>query len=436
MKLNQKLLWTVLISSSFTVQAQNLLETYQLAVANDPVVKQAFSNTQATKEIRDQSIAQMLPTISADASSGRSRLNNSKQTFQGTGAQEYWEHKFGLYLSQPVFHWDHWVQLEQSDNQIAQANALYDAEEQNLMLRTTEAYFDVLSAQDTLEFTVAEKEAIAKQLDQAQQRFEVGLIAITDVHEAKASYDQVRADEIVAMNEIDNSKERLREIIGDYEAELSILAEKLPLIKPVPEDINAWVENAKNQNLNIIADFNQTEVARKTIELQRSGHYPQVDIVGSFSQQDIGSNFGLRGDTQNIGVQFNIPLFEGGGVSSRTRQAEYQHQQSQQKLEETQRAVIRATKNSYRGVVSSIYQVEALKAAVISTESGLEATEAGFEVGTRTMVDVLTVQRNLYDAKRNYSRSRYDYLINGIRLKNATSILTQEDLTAINRLLN
>ncbi|MGR9114775.1 MAG: TolC family outer membrane protein [Gammaproteobacteria bacterium] len=418
--------------------AQDLIEIYQLALQNDPVLKQAFAQQNATGETQDQSLARFLPIINATAASSKNWLHNKKAgaDFRGLQVnQEFWNHTFNLNFVQPVFHWDHWVQLSQADNQIAQAEADYWSEQQNLMVRITEAYFNVLSARDTLDFATAEKKAISRQLEQAQQRFEVGLIAITDVYEAQAGFDQARASEIEAENNLDNQKEALREIIGEHEIELSILGENLALIGPDPADISAWSQAAEKNNFSIVSALNQAEFARKEIEVKNTGHLPQLDIVGSYGVSDNNSTFGFRGDNQTIGLQLNVPLFEGGAVNSRTRQARYEYEVAKEKLTQTQRSVKRLVKDAYRGVVSNIGRVDALKATVKSAESALEATQVGFEVGTRTMVDVLTEQRNLFRAKRDYARSRYDYLINSIKLKQAASSLTVADLEYINFLL-
>ncbi|PKM10582.1 MAG: channel protein TolC [Gammaproteobacteria bacterium HGW-Gammaproteobacteria-3] len=428
----------VLIGIQNQAFSQDLIEIYQLALYSDPVSKQALALQNATAETRDQSIARLLPNFSATAASTRNYLHNKKAGNDFRGAQvnqSFWDQTFNLNFIQPVFHWDYWVQLSQSDNQIAQTEADYWAEQQNLMVRITEAYFNVLSAQDTLEFAGAEKKAIARQLDQAQQRFEVGLIPITDIYEAQAGFDQARADEIEAENDLGNKKEALKEIIGEYETTLAPLGEHLALIDPKPSDMSAWSKAAASNNLSIASAFNQSEFARKAIELQTAGHLPQLDIVGSYFVSDNNSTFGFRGDSQNIGLQLSLPLFEGGAVNSRIRQARQDYIAAREKLVETQRAVNRLVKDAYRGVISNISRVEALKATVKSAKSALEAAEAGFEVGTRTMVDVLALQRNLYRAKTNYARSRYDYLIDSIKLKQATSSLTEADLEYINNFL-
>ena len=425
----------ILFSLVLPVYPQDLIETFDLALQNDPILKRALANQRAVGESKYQGIARMLPTITGRAESSWNRLKNKKISFQGQGEQEFYEHRYSIDLTQPVFHWDHWVQLSQADNQIAQAEAEYLAEQQNLITRTTEAYFNILAAQDNLEFTVAEKNAIARQLEQAEQRFQVGLIAITDVHEAQAGFDQVRSDEITASNELDNAKEALREIIGENDASLATLGAHMPLVKPKPDNIESWSENAKTQNLTIISAFNEAEVARKNISLQRSGHFPQVDIVASHSESDNNSSFGLRGDQQRVGLEVNVPIFEGGGVFFRTRQAEQEYIQAKENLIANKRTVERQVKDAYRGVISSISRVKALKAAVTSSESALEATEAGFEVGTRTMVDILTSTQNLTQARSNHSQARYDYLVNSIKLKQSASNVGLEDIQAINAYL-
>lgn len=418
-------------------KAEDLIEVFEKALQNDPIVKQAEAKQSSAGEKREQGLARFFPVISATGASARewrhSKIPSLTNLFPAS--QEYWNSSFSLNFSQPLFHWDHWVQLSQSDNQIAQAEADYQAELQNLMVRTTEAYFNILSAQDNLNFTVSEKEAISKQLEQAKARFDAGVIPITDVYEAQAAFDQTAANEIEAINNLDNQKEALKEIIGETEGQLNLLGETLPLKKPEPQDISKWSDNAEINNLSIISAFNQMEIARKNIDMQRNGHMPKLDLVGTYGVTENGSAFGPRGDTQNIGVQLNVPLFEGGAVNSRTRQASFEYQAAKENLTAVKRSVKKDVHNTYRNVMTNMGRIDALKTTVSSTASALEASEAGFEVGIRTMVDVLVEQRNVYRAKRDLSRARYDYLINTIKLKQTTSSLTQTDLESINSLL-
>jgi outer membrane protein len=424
-----------LLNCTPVAYAQDLMEIYELALQNDPVLKQAYANQQAIGESKKQSIANFLPNVSATGISNLNRLVNKGATYQGTGVQEYKDNNITVNLTQPLLHWEHWIQLSQSDNQIAQAEAEYQAELQNLMVKITDAYFNVLSAEDNLEYTRAEKQAIARQLEQAQQRYAIGLIDVTESHQAQAAYDRAVANEIEASNNVDNQKEALKAIIGEQDINLSSLGDVLPLVKPEPDDINAWSDAADISNFSVISAFNQMEFSRKAIDLQRNGHLPKLDLTASVGEYDTTSKFGLQGSHEIVGLRLNVPLFEGGAVNSRVDQASYKYEQAKENLTAAKRTVKRQVKDAYRGITTSMSRVEALKVAVSSAETSLQATEAGFEVGVRTLVDVLDEQRNLYRAKRDYSRTRYDYLVNTIKLKQASSSLSQEDLDQVNRLL-
>jgi outer membrane protein len=417
------------------VHAQNLLEIYELALQNDPVLKQSHASQLAVGENKDQSIANFLPNVSATGISNLNRLTNNRSTYQGSGVQKYTDDNFTLNLTQPLFHWEHWIQLSQSDNQIAQAEADYQTELQNLMVKVIEAYFNVLSAGDNLEFTRSEKQAIARQLDQAKQRFAIGLTDITEVHQAQAAFDRAIANEIEATNNVDNQKEALTMIIGEQDINLNNLGGSIPLTKPSPDDITAWSDSAEIGNFSIISAFNQMEFSRKSIALQRNGHLPKLDLIASLGEYDTTSRFGLQGETQIVGVRLNVPIFEGGAVNSKTQQASYKFEQAKENLNAIKRAIKRQVKDAYRGITTSISRVDAFNTAVKSSEIALQATEAGYEVGARTLVEVLEEQKNLYKDKRDYSRTRYDYLLSSIRLKQAASCLSQEDLEQINRLL-
>ena len=421
-----------------TAWAEDLMEIYQLALQNDPEYKISDINQSVAGEFKSQSIAQMLPNLGLSASSINNRLNSVKRSFlspSGALLQHFWDHSLVINLTQPVFNWSHWVQLDQADNKIAQAEAEYQAKQQSLMTRTVEAYFKILAAEDNLEFINAEKKAIEKQLEQAKQRFDVGIIAITDVYEAQAAFDRAQAAVIEAENQLDNSKELLREIIGENPATLKKLTPEIPLSTPMPNEISEWANTAENNNFSIVAQINQAEFIRKNIELQQSRHLPTIDFVANYRQQDNGNQFGFRGDNENYGVQLNVPLFQGGDTVSRTRQAQYEYESAKEELIKTKRSVNREVKDAYRGVLASVDQVKALKTTTESSELAVEAAEAGLEVGTRTMVDVLAIQRNYYRAKSDYAKSRYDYLINGVKLKQAAGSLSDQDLLEINQYL-
>jgi outer membrane protein len=414
------------VSSAY---GDDLMQVYEAALENDAQIRAARATRNSTLEEKPQAVAQLLPTIGLSADANRVNRDiedagGSSSTYENSSAK--------LSLNQPIYRHEYWVQLEQADQQVAKAEAEYAAAEQELMVRTAQAYFDVLSAQDSLEFAKAETEAISRQLDQAKQRFDVGLIAITDVHEAQAAYDQSRADLIAAENVLDDAWEALREIVKQKPASLSVLAEDLPLNSPVPESIEEWSNRAQQQNLSIRAADKDAAIARENISLQRAGHFPTLDLVGSHTVSRTDLDTGTDVDTSSIGVQLNLPLFAGGSVLSRTRQAEYDLEAAQEGLDAQRRSVERQVRDAYRGVLASISQVEALKASTVSAQSALEATEAGFEVGTRTMVDVLSAQRDLYQTRSNYSNVRYNYILSGLLLKQATGILSQEDLKQVN----
>jgi outer membrane protein len=420
---------------SSIVPAQDLLEIYDLALQNDPVLKQSLSSQLAVGESKNQSIANFLPNVSATGIRNLNRLTNNRSTYQGTGLQKYVDDSLTVNLTQPLFHLEHWIQLSQSDNQIAQAEADYQSELQKLMVKIIEAYFNVLSAGDNLEFSHSEKQAISRQLEQAKQRFSIGLIDITEVHQAQAAFDRAIATEIEAVNNIDNQKEALIAIIGEQDIKLNNLGKTVPLAKPIPDNITAWSDTAEVSNFSIISAFNQMEFSRKSIALQRNGHLPKLDLTASLGEYDTTSTYGLQGETQIVGLRLNVPLMEGGAVNSRTQQAIYKFEQAKENLTATKRTTNRLVKDAYRGITTNISRVEALQTAVNSSEIALQATESGYEVGARTLVEVLNEQKNLYRDKRDYSRTRYDYLLSSIKLKQADSSLSREDLEQINRLL-
>jgi len=417
-------------------QAEDLLEIYQLALQNDAQLRTAMANRDSALEARPQAEARLLPSVnlSSDANLIRSDVNSSSSSgFSSTdNPNHYATAGLALNLSQSIYHKEFRIQLDQADRQIAQAEVTFAAEEQDLIIRVAQAYFNVLSAEDSLEFARAENAAIARQLDQAKQRFEVGLIAITDVHEAQAAFDQSRADLIQAENALDNAWEAQQEIIKQSVEKLAPLAVELPLDPPQPQNPEQWAETAQTENLSLQAAGYGVDIARLNIDVQDSGDSPTLDLVGSHALDVSSSENGTDAHTTVIGLQLNLPLYTGGAVSSRTRQARFDYEAAQQNLDQQRRSVNRSVRDAYRGVMSSISRVEALKASTISAQSALEATTAGFEVGTRTMVDVLNAQRDLFSARSNYAQVRYDFILNGLLLKQATGTLTSEDLQRVN----
>ncbi len=434
------------------VHAASLMEVYQQALQSDPLIHEAESRRLAALEAVPQARSALLPQLSAggqvskSSSSGRNivqdRTGVGTATFESESETTAWQ----LDLRQTVFRWDQLVSLKQAKKLVAKAEAEREAAQQDLIVRVTERYFEVLAAEDRLTSIHADRLAIARQLEQARQRFEVGLIAITGVQESQAAYDQAVAAEILAKRELATASELLREITGQYVTRLAAPGDDFPLPAPVPTDQASWVDLALDQNLALVASRLDERIARDEIAFRRTGHYPTVELVASYRDSDTEVTDQVRDgfripdfDTDNqadsISLQVSVPLFSGGGTSSRVREAVYLHRAAREQLQRVTRETERATRDAYLGVLSEISRVKALKQAVASSRTALEATQAGFEVGTRTIVDVLNSQRALYSAITNYYQSRYVYVNNVLRLKQAAGTLKVQDLEQIDRWL-
>ncbi|MDX1573472.1 MAG: TolC family outer membrane protein [Methylophaga sp.] len=413
--------------------AQDLLDSYQLALQSDPQLMAQAANQRATSELADQADALFLPEIGLSADATKVWTETSSQRFGGESDSV--DRGYTLSLVQPVYRRESFVQDRQADIAISGAAAQYEVVKQELIVRVANAYFAVLAAKDDLMFAEAEREAISKQLEEAQQRFEVGLTTITDVSEAQAAFDIANSAVIAAQNALANSRELLRETTGQYPDSLSPLVQETPLVRPEPENIERWSEMALVTNPVLQVVGSEVDFARENIQLQRSGHYPSLDIIAQknySSQSDSNLSGGSQTHQELVGLQFNLPIYSGGAVSSRTREAGYRLDEVMQTEEQQRRTVMRQTREAYNSVLSGISQVQALAQAVRSNEKALEATQAGFEVGTRTTVDVLNARRELFSARRDYAQSRYQYIVNTLRLKQAAGIVTVSDLQQIN----
>ena len=426
----------VLILFNCNVVAMDLIEVYKLAEKNDPIYRQSVYSTLATSESEPQARALLLP--SANLSANVFENDQNIETAPSPARDESFNsHGYNVSVAQALFRWDRYLSLRQTDSIIQQAEAEQLSTQQELIIRAAEAYFNILAANDNIEFTNAETKSLRRQLEQANQRFEVGLTAITDVAEAQAGFDRAIADHILAENLLDNAKEALRAITGEYITEFARLGGSMPLVNPEPNDINQWSKTAESQNVNIIAAKHKMESARQSIEIQKSGHLPTLDLVASHGDNTTGGRFGESSiRSTNVGLELNVPIFQGGLISSNTREARYLYDQTRQELEQAFRTAQRDTRQSFLGVISGISRVSALKQALVSAEIALQATENGFEVGTRTAVDVVATQRDTLDAKRNYTRARYDYLLDSLRLKKAAGTLNPDDLNQISAWLN
>ncbi|MDN5871551.1 MAG: TolC family outer membrane protein [Nitrococcus sp.] len=411
----------------------DLLSLYQEARLSSPVLRQARANYQAVQELGTQALASLLPNISAQAS--RSRQHLKSQASFGSFKGYFNTLQYGINLVQPIFDYSAFQRLGQTDAQIAQAAAQVHAAEQNLMFTLAQRYFNVLSARANLTFARSDLKAIKRQLEQAQQRFEVGLIAHTAVEEAQARRDLAESRLIQAENELANRLQAVAQLIGMQPEPLAGLAVKPKLKRPQPARPQPWQQAAAEHNWQLIAAHKAAEAAMENIQVQRGGHLPTISLTASATHQQTGGIFGRTSDNQSIGIQGQLPIFQGFAVVSQVDEAQARYTQARAQLEEVRRRVSRDMANAYRAVQTSIRQVRALQQAVASNRSALQATQAGYEAGTRTIVDVLNAQSLLFGAIRNHQQAQYDYLVNILRLKQVAGTLDPQDLRAINSLL-
>jgi len=446
--MNRKLL-SLAIGFSVTTGAlaDDLTQVYQQALANDPLVNQAKAQRDAAFEGISISRANLLPQISGSMSYTTS-TSESAQTL-GSDADDLQVVTFetdtdsidyGISLSMSLYDHANWIGLDRAEKVAEQSDAQLAASMQDLIVRTVTAYFDVLRARDSVEFVNAEKRAIERQLEQTRQRFEVGLTAITDVHEAQANYDSTVAQEIQAENQLEFALEALRVITGKYHDRLYGLdKETFSATMPVPAKVDNWLETAQDKNLALLVDRLAMDIAKEDIAVARSGHLPTLDLSASLgrSKNDVDSQFIQYEtpylDSESIGLSVSIPIYSGHRVSSQTDQAKYLYVSASQAAEQTYRETVQSIRSSFNNVKASISTIRALEQSVVSANSALKATEAGFDVGTRTIVDVLDSTRNLFDARNNLSGARYDFIQSVVTLKQAAGTLTGEDVAIINR---
>ncbi len=438
--------------------AANLMDVYKLAERADAQIRAAASEYYSAKQSVPLNRAALLPQLNATVSQSsvvtEPANNEAPRDIDGDGTldsnfctpnvpnscADIDRFNFNLVLTQTLYDHSLWLRLKQANVNVASAEATYNAARQDLIVRVAEAYFNVLAAADNLEFAKAEKTSVEQQLEQAKQRFDVGLIAITDVKESQAEFDQAVASEIQARNSLSAAREALWTITNQHEQQLKALSEKLPLILPEPANKQQWVEKALAENLSLLSAQFDRDAAQREVGIQRSsGRYPTLQLRASKGLTDTTNNINSLASTEiddtNIGVQLNIPIFQGGATHSRIKQAIYQRDAARDNLEATRRQVIQQTRNAYQSVVADISRVKALKQALASSQAAYEATEAGFEVGTRNSVEVLISLRNTFAARRDYAQTRYDYVLNVLRLKQAAGNLSVTDLEAVNRWL-
>ncbi|AMH17130.1 outer membrane channel protein TolC [Hafnia paralvei] len=418
--------------------AENLMQVYQQAKESNPDLRKAAADRDVAFEKINESRSPLLPQLGLGADY---TYTNGMRDNDGLNSNNYGA---SLQLTQTIFDMSKWRQLSLTEKQAGIQDVSYQSSEQTLMLNSATAYFNVLRAIDALSYIEANKEAIYRQLDQTTQRFNVGLVAITDVQNARAQYDLVLANEVTARNNLDNSLEALRQITGQYYGQLdSLNVERFSTSKP--ENVNSLLQEAEKRNLSLLSARLSQDLAREQIKYAQTGYMPTLDLTASSgvsntdynslsnSQKAQNSNGASSYQGQNtIGLQFNLPLYSGGATNSQVQQAQYNFVGASESLESAHRSVIQNVRSSFNNISASISGVEAYRQAVVSAQSSLEATEAGYQVGTRTIVDVLNATTTLYSAKESLSNARYDYLISQLNIKYALGTLNQNDLMALN----
>lgn len=427
-----------LLSIFNPVYALSLMDVYMMAKQKDADIHAAESRYNAEAQAAPIARANILPQANLIANSTYVSQETDGNTFGVSGREvDFNDHGYTLSITQALYHHDYYIQLRQAKTSVARASIDLDASYQELMSRTADAYFNVLAEQDNLNFRQSEKEAISRQLEQAKKRFEVGLIAITDVKEAQASFDLAVASEIEAQNALEISKDSLEVIIAERASELNPLSERMQLIKPAPANVEEWINKALSENLSLLSSEHTRKIAQQEVKLQQAQHYPKLDIVASHTDTDTGGISGSReSEDTRIGLELSFPIFEGGRTHYRTKEALHRSELSNHEHEKVRRETIKNTRDAYLNVISGISRVQALSRALESTEAAARAAEAGFQVGTRTSVDVLLALQETFRAKRDYSRARYDYILNTLNLKQAVGTLSIDDLVQIDGWLN
>ncbi|MDT3423671.1 outer membrane protein [Pseudomonas protegens] len=419
----------------------DLVSVYQEAVDNNADLAAARAQYGAQKEVVPQARAGLLPNLSAGADMNNTRTKFDEPSMTSTRSGNVYQ----ATLAQPLFRADRWFQLQAAKDINEQASLQLSATEQNLILQSAENYFAVLRTQDNLASTKAEEAAFKRQLDQSNERFDVGLSDKTDVLQSQASYDTARANRILAQRQVDDAFEALITLTNREYNSIQGIVHTLPVLAPTPNDAKAWVDTAAKQNLNLLASNYAVSAAEETLKQRKAGHAPTLDAVAQYKKGDndaLGfsnpnplTRYGSDVEQRSIGLQLNIPIYSGGLTSSQVRESYSRLSQTEQQRESLRRQVVENTRNLHRAVNTDVEQVQARRQSIISNQSAVEATEIGYQVGTRNIVDVLDAQRQLYTSVRNYNNSRYDYILDNLRLKQAAGTLNPGDLQDLSRYL-
>lgn len=423
------------LAAALPASGADLLNLYRDARLADPVYQAARAQYQATTERLPQARAGYLPLLSGSASIFR---NHSER--EGTGDRDYNTKTFAVTLAQPVYRMQNWIAISQAEKVVLQAEAVLASTQQDLAVRVAQAYFDVLLARDNVALSETQKSAIDQQLAQAKRNFEVGTATIVDTLEAQARYDQSVAKEIADKNDLEVKRRALEVLLGKLPDALVPLREPLTLATPAPNDIEAWVKTAADSSFSVVVARANLEIAQQEIARQRAGHLPTVDLSGSLARVDnplstVAPGVSPISNDASIGLTLSVPIFSGGLIRSRVREAVALRDRAEQDLESTQRNVAQAVRTSFLNVTSGIAQVRALEQALVSTQSQLDSTILGRDVGVRTSVDVLNAQQQVFQTRRDLQQARYNYLVNTLRLKAASGQLTETDVEEVNRAL-
>ena len=440
--MQMKKLLPILIGLSLTgfstmSQAENLLQVYQQARTSNPDLRKSAADRDAAFEKINEARSPLLPQLGLGADytyTNGFRDSNGVNSNVTSGS---------LQLTQSLFDMSKWRALTLQEKAAGIQDVTYQTDQQTLILNTATAYFNVLSAIDSLSYTEAQKQAIYRQLDQTTQRFNVGLVAITDVQNARSQYDTVLANEVTARNNLDNALESLRQVTGNYYPELASLnVDSFKTDKP--QGVNSLLKEAENRNLSLLQARLSQDLAREQIRQAQDGHLPTLDLTASTGVSNTSYSGSKTNGTQyndndagqnKIGLSFSLPLYQGGMVNSQVKQAQYNFVGASEQLESAHRSVVQTVRSSFNNINASISSINAYKQAVVSAQSSLDAMEAGYSVGTRTIVDVLDATTTLYNAKQQLSSARYNYLINQLNIKNALGTLNEQDLLALNNTL-
>ena len=419
----------------------DLVQILRDAFANDAQYASARATRDAALEALPQGLAGLLPTISASAFT---QMNNLDISFRGalpTSNREGNSNAITFSLTQPVFNWNNLMVYREAGFKAAQAEAQFSQATQDLIVRVSQAYFDVLASQDSLAFIQAQKTAISEQLAQAKRNFEVGTATITDTHEAQARYDLATPQEIAAQSDLEIKKRALQQIIGKFPDRLVPIKQSVEVNPPKPATMEEWASAAETQGFPVRAQEAAVEIAAREIDRIRAGHLPTLNLVGSLgrSSQSVSSvgasNVPSDSDSRIIGLQLAVPIYAGGNVSSQVRQAIANREKAQQDLEFSRRGAALSARQAFLGVTNGIAQVKALQAALTSSQSALDSNKLGYEVGVRINIDVLNAQQQVFSTKRDLSKARYDTVVNGLKLKAAAGSLSDTDIEEVNRLL-